>query len=256
MKRKIYTIAVISFFGLILVIGIAWMVLNQIQKGHSQTSFDGEKALADIRYQVSLGPRLPGSEAHQKLVSWLDQELTDYGWNVEIQNGTIMGHSIQNVIARRGTGKRWIILGAHYDTRIFADQETQESLKQLPVLGANDGASGVAVLVELARTLSKNLDTNIWLVFFDAEDNGEIPGWDWILGSRYFAQRINCCPDAVVIVDMVGGANPLLYKERSSDVDVTNQIWSVAQNLGLSSVFIPEEKYTVIDDQTPFLELE
>jgi glutaminyl-peptide cyclotransferase len=243
------------FFVLLLISAAIWMVVDQSQKINSLKNFNGEKALDNVRFQVSLGPRLPGSDAHHQLVRWLEQELKSYGWDVEIQNGMMMNHSIQNVIARRGTGSRWIILGAHYDTRMIADKDSKANLKQLPVPGANDGASGVAVLLELARILPANTDMNVWLVFFDAEDNGGIRGWDWILGSRYFAQGINCCPEAVVIVDMVGGANLSLYKERTSDINITNQIWSKANELGLSSVFLPRTKYKVIDDQTPFLEL-
>ena len=82
----------------------------------------------------------------------------------------------------------FIIIAAHYDFRLFADQDSDSLKKQLPVPGANDGASGVAVLLELARVLPKNLDKNIWLVFFDAEDQGRIDNWDWILGSTSLAE--------------------------------------------------------------------
>jgi len=110
------------------------------------------------------------------------------------------------------------------------------------------------VLLELARALPKSLDKNVWLVFFDAEDNGDIPGWDWILGSRAFAESLDDKPDGVIIVDMVGDADLNLYFERSSNVDFSNEIWSTAAKLGYSQ-FIPAAKYLILDDHTPFLQM-
>jgi Zn-dependent M28 family amino/carboxypeptidase len=86
-----------------------------------------------------------------------------------------------------------IIFGAHYDSRMFADNDADAANHSLPVPGANDGASGVAVLLELARSLPKD-SAPIWLVFFDAEDNGNIEGWDWILGSREFVNNNSLQP--------------------------------------------------------------
>jgi len=96
------------------------------------------------------------------------------------------------------------LLGAHYDTRIFADLEPDPLLREEPVPGANDGGSGVAVLLELARILPEKLPVPVQIVFFDAEDNGGIEDWDWILGSRAFVEHIDNPPSAVIIVDMVG----------------------------------------------------
>src|SRR3990172_4321574 len=129
------------------------------------------------------------------------------GWQVEIQETRSMGHPIRNIIAKKGSGEKWIILGAHYDSRLLADQDTDPEKQREPVPGANDGASGVAVLLELARALPRNLEKQVWLVFFDAEDNGRIPEWDWILGSRAFAESLTAYPDSVVVIDMIGDAN-------------------------------------------------
>jgi glutaminyl-peptide cyclotransferase len=200
------------------------------QVGKTSLGFNGERAMQDVRYQVSLGPRLPGSEAHRKLVEWLQKDLAASGWKVEVQIGSIQGHPVENVIARKGLGSRWIILGAHYDTRILADQDADITKRNLPVPGANDGASGVAVLTELARTLTVDTSQQIWLVFFDAEDNGNITGWDWILGSRYFVGQLVCCPEAVVVVDMVGDVNLNIFREINSDRILTDKIWSNASH--------------------------
>jgi glutaminyl-peptide cyclotransferase len=251
------------FIAFVVLIGIAIISVAVIlvyrstnpQPKKTDLGFNGERAMQDVRYQVSLGPRLPGSEAHRKLVEWLDQELSDSGWDVELQNGTMLEHLIENVIARKGSGNRWIILGAHYDTRLAADRDPDEALRQTPVLGANDGASGVAVLTELARTLTVDPSQKIWLVFFDAEDNGKIAGWDWILGSRYFVEQLSCCPEAVVVVDMVGDVDLNIFREKNSDNEITDQIWAKASALGYSNYFINQPKYAILDDQVPFLQM-
>ena len=119
--------------------------------------------------------------------------------------------------------------------------------------GTNDGASGVAVLLELARTLPEDTSP-IWLVFFDAEDNGNIEGWDWILGSREFVKNNIIQPRAVVIVDMIGDADLNIYKERNSNAELMDQIWNTAKSLGYEDKFIPEYKHSMLDDHTPFVE--
>jgi Zn-dependent M28 family amino/carboxypeptidase len=119
--------------------------------------------------------------------------------------------------------------------------------------GANDGASGVAVLLEMARVLPPETE-DIWLVFFDAEDSGGIENWDWLLGSRAFAASLQTNPDAVIILDMIGDADLNIYQERNSDTALTESIWKTAAKLGYDDVFIPQSKYRMLDDHTPFLE--
>lgn len=217
-------------------------------------SFDAESAWAFLEYQVSLGPRPVGSEPHAAMVDWIYSSLDEFDWNVEIQRATKMGHPIQNIIAKRGAGSTWIILGAHYDTRLLADQDADSSNRGQPVLGANDGASGVAVLLELARIMPKDPDVQIWLIFFDAEDNGRIPGWEWILGSRAFVESLEGSPDAVVILDMIADADLNIHLEANSDPEISQQIWEHADLLGYSAFFIPTIKFRMLDDHTPFLE--
>jgi Iap family predicted aminopeptidase len=94
----------------------------------------------------------------------------------------------------------------------------------------------------------------VWLVFFDAEDNGRIDTWDWILGSTEFVKDNPIHPQAVVIVDMIGDADLNIYKEKNSNVELTNEIWGVAQSLEYDTVFIPDYKYSMFDDHTPFLQ--
>jgi glutaminyl-peptide cyclotransferase len=215
--------------------------------------FNGQRAYTDVETQVDFGPRIPGSEGHARIVEWIQEELSEAGWQVEVQESEAMGNPIRNVVAKRGGENPQIILGAHYDTRIFADNDPDPANHSQPIPGANDGASGVAVLLELARVLPQDT-VPIWLVFFDAEDNGRIPGWDWTLGSREFVRLNPVQPRAVVIVDMIGDADLNIHKERNSDPDIMDEIWTVAQSLENDSVFLPDYKFSMLDDHTPFLE--
>jgi Zn-dependent M28 family amino/carboxypeptidase len=227
--------------------------------------FNGQRALRDVEYQMSLGPRIPQSQAHRLTVEWLVAELRQAGWDVEIQESQMMGHPVRNVVARWGDGRTWVILGAHYDSRLAADMDPVAGNRNLPVPGANDGASGVAVLVEMARVLPYHLEgqaleeqgkvRQVWLVFFDVEDNGNLPGWDWILGSRAFVAELENSPDAVVIVDMIGDADLNIYKERNSDPELTEEIWTQAADLGYADTFIPKYRHSILDDHIPFVEM-
>lgn len=255
MRKPTWRGLLIAILILIAVLGLGFaagfVILPRLQ---APTDFDGRQAYQDVVYQVGLGPRIPGSDAHQKFIDWLKIELSQYHWQVEIQEGSLMGHPIQNVIARKGSGSPWVILGAHYDSRLWADEDLDPARRKDPVPGADDGASGVAVLLGLARSIPDNTGKQIWLVFFDAEDNGNIPGWDWLLGSRYFVSKLTCCPSAVVVVDMVGDKNQMIYEEMNSNQEIVRQIWAQAAHLGYADKIIPQLKYSMEDDHTPFLE--
>jgi glutaminyl-peptide cyclotransferase len=214
--------------------------------------FDGERALSDVKYQVDLGPRTMDSEAHEKAASWIINTLQNHQWQVETQETEISGQVIKNIIARRGTGTPWIILGSHYDSRLLADQDKNPVNRKLPVPGANDGASSTAILLELARVLPNYDNKQIWLVFFDDEDNGTADGKGWSVGSTYFVSQLNGKPDSVVVLDMVGDKNLNIYKEGNSNRELNTEIWNVAKMLGYSQ-FIPVYKYSLIDDHLPFI---
>lgn len=243
----IFTLAVAGLGGYLI-------LKNVLAQPADIATFDGQRALQDVETQVSFGPRIGGSPAQAAFIQWLSGELEQAGWQVELQQTTYQGKPIQNVIARRGTGAQWVLLGAHYDSRLNADQDPDPANQLTPVPGANDGASGVAVLVELARTLPQDMDQEIWLVFFDAEDNGRIEDWDWILGSRAFAKSLQSKPDAAIIVDMIGDADLQIYWEKNSDPILNEEIWQVAEELGYHQ-FIPEAKYSILDDHIPFVQL-
>jgi glutaminyl-peptide cyclotransferase len=255
-RRVVFVLA-----GLIIVAGIAllgFMRIGEPEKKIPQ-EFNSQRALGDVEYQLSLGPRTVGSQAHQKAVDWMVRELQAAGWKTEIQEGQLDGHPIKNVVAKWGQGTPWAILGAHYDSRNISDRDPNPAYRPTPVPAANDGASGVAVLLELARDIPGRIKNTsryqqVWLVLFDTEDNGDIPGWNWILGSRMFADSLQQFPDAVVVLDMIGDANLNIYQEKNSDKQLTGQIWQVADRLGYQKEFIPKMGYSMIDDHTPFLD--
>lgn len=215
--------------------------------------FDGEQAYTHIVAQVDLGPRITGTEANIAAGDYFAEQLTQSGWQVEFQSFTYLDTPVRNIIARANIGQGPIILlGAHYDTRRRSDQDP--GLFETPTPGANDGGSGVAVLLELARTLDQwKIENEIWLAFFDAEDNGDLDGWEWIVGSNYMAEHLEVLPQAMLLVDMVGDDNQQFYYESNSDQQLTAQVWAVAADLGYSAHFIPELRWSMWDDHIPFV---
>jgi Zn-dependent M28 family amino/carboxypeptidase len=248
-KVALYLIVI----GLMLTGIVGWYAASFQTQEAGPVEFDGARALADVQTQVAFGPRTPGSDGHAKVQAWMRAELESAGWIVEIQTSEMLGHPVENIVAKRSNEAPQIILGAHYDTRFFADNDPNPALRSEPVPGANDGASGVSVLLGLARSLPAD-SVPVWLVFFDAEDNGRIQGWDWILGSRAFVKQNPVTPRAVVVVDMVGDADLNLYLEQNSNVTLRTEIWNVAAKLGYGRQFIPTPKFSMEDDHTPFLE--
>ena len=258
MKKEHSRILLLSIILIALGGFLIWTNLSpRTQPELASAKFDGVRAYADVVTQTSMGPRIPDSAAHAEIRAWMQAELEDAGWQVEVQNFDSMGHRGYNLIAFRDASPPDIILGAHYDCRIYADHDPDVDKRKQAVLGANDGASGVAILLELARKIPAGGQDNpsIWLVFFDLEDNGNIPTWDWILGSRAFVEEYNTLnPDAVVILDMIGDADLNIHLERNSDLEVRTEIWAQAAELGYDELFIADEKFSMLDDHTPFLE--
>lgn len=221
--------------------------------------FSGQYAYGLAEKQMEFGPRPPGSEALKQTGDWIAGELREQGWDVEEQTFLYKDVQLRNVIGiwepehlASPDSMNPIILGAHYDTRPHADLDPVDPLA--PVPGANDGASGVAVLLEMARVIrDRRYSGSVLLVFFDAEDSGRIDDWDWIVGSSYYADRLAIEPQAVVIVDMVGDKDLDLYYEQNSDAELSAEIWEIADELGYDE-FVPEKRYSILDDHIPFLE--
>jgi glutaminyl-peptide cyclotransferase len=238
----------------LLVVAVSWYGLafhNEVSPTESR--FDSGRAFSDVQQQVNLGPRIPGSPAHAQVLDWLQAELLAAGWTSQRQAAYSMGHPIINLIAFRAAEAPQVLVGAHFDSRLLADRDPQLKNRSLPTPGANDGASGVAVLLELARSLPRDT-VPIWLVFFDAEDNGRIPDWDWILGSRAFVAQMTVPPGRMILVDMVGDRDLRIPMEGYSDPTLRSSIWDTAARLGHSDIFLPKVGSPILDDHVPFVE--
>lgn len=215
--------------------------------------FRGERALSDVAAQMSFGPRPAGSAASVQTAEWIEDQLTEAGWETSHQEFEAYGITYRNILGKLGpSSEAPILLGAHYDTRPRADQDPVDP--DLPVPGANDGASGVAVLLELARVLpAEAAGRQVWLVFFDGEDGGKIDGRPWRVGSTAFVESLQVTPEAVVIVDMVGDADLQLPIEGNSDAALAEEIWEVAAELGMPAFQAPG-RHLMVDDHLSFLE--
>jgi len=215
--------------------------------------FDGNNAINYIEKQIDFGPRIPGTANSDALKDFIKRELEHNRWVVENQNFMFDQKGLTNIIAKSSDRTPKVIIGTHYDTRALSDNETSLSLKKTPVPGANDGASGTAVLLELGRILKKE-EFDIWLVFFDAEDQGNIGNWEWSIGAQYFVNQLKLTPDYVIIIDMIGDANLEIYQEKFSTSSLVESIWYEAEKLGYESYFIRDHKYSIIDDHLPFID--
>jgi len=249
-KQKIFFVLAITIILIVMGVGI---VLQKPLRNTNRNLFDGEAAYKNVETQMAFGPRLPGSKAQTDFLSWASAQLEANGWDVALQNGYQDGHELVNLTAQKGNGKDLIFLTAHYDSRLVADRDPGYPAMTAPVPGANDGASGVAVLLELARVLDIPKGCTVRIVLFDIEDNGKLKGWDWILGSKYFVKHLDAVPQAVINVDMVGDKDLVIFPEINSTSWLREDIWKLAEDMGYSDVFVSDGGKSILDDHTPFL---
>ena len=228
---------------------------------------DGARALARVEWQVNAGPRIPGTAAHDSVRVWIESELRRLGGAVETQHfsDSTLGHAIDcaNVIGRFGpAGARRIALVAHWDSRPWADRDPDSTLRHQPVPGANDGASGVAVLLEVAELLAHRVPAiGIDLVFVDAEDLGTQSRPDgYCRGSKELARRMRegRTPRvaAVFVFDMIGDRDLDIRPEvRGSEqaANLSQLVLDAARATG-GTHFKPDMGYDIYDDHVPFLE--
>ena len=221
--------------------------------------FNGANAFDYLEAQCDFGPRPPGSENLSLCRDYIVAVMESFGWVVTLQNFTYLDTECVNIIASwTSEANSTLLLGAHYDTRPRATSDPDSENKNKPILGANDGASGVAVLMELARVLPLENRSVVRFVFFDAEDSGQINGWDWIEGSRYYVSQLNQTErssiHAMVLLDMVGDSNLVLAKEITSTDSLQDAVWGVAASLGYGAIFVNSASSSVLDDHRPFLD--
>jgi len=223
------------------------------QSSTEENKFSGDLSLQHIHALLDCGARIPGSTDRENAATYITTTLLENGWEVEFQDFEFDEIPLQNITAKKGEGENIIILGTHYDTRAVSDQEDDPEKRNKPVPGANDGGSGTAILLELSRILSVPQNTQIWLVFFDGEDQGHLNGWNWSIGADYYVHQLQITPHKVVIIDMVGDEDLNIYQEKNSDQSLVDEIWAAAAELEYQSYFIPQYKYSMIDDHLPFV---
>lgn len=235
--------------------------------GNSNTpTFDANNAYHYLLKQCEFGPRVPGGPAHRDGLAFLTSELQRFGARVShqafLQNLPFTDESVTltNIIASFGLDKsQRVLLCAHWDSRPWADQDSVLENRSQPVLGANDGASGVAVLLEVARQIQRAEPLyGVDIIFFDGEDSGR-PGHSdtYALGSQYFGKSKdpNYRPQWAILLDMIGDRDLQIYQEENSlryAPEVVKMVWERAQSLGLSA-FVPRPGYEVTDDHLPLL---
>lgn len=228
--------------------------------------FSADSAYQFVAAQVALGARVPGSEAHFLCTRYIEQTLERYGAEMLIEQGQMTNYAgevqqIYNITASfHPERQQRILLAAHYDTRPWADQEEIYEHRYVPILGANDGASGVGVLLEIARH-AQNLNAGIDLVFFDCEDMGTPSFYTgqeredtWCLGSQLWAKQHAVDKSRYkygIVLDMVGGYDAVFPKEYFSmqyAEQWVEQLWHTAHLLGYGNYFTNQLSYPITDD--------
>lgn len=229
--------------------------------------FDADSAFAYLEKQCDFGPRIPDTDSHKRCGDWLESELKRHGATVEVQRAKLTAADGTPVNARNIIGqynpeaRERLLLLAHWDTRPIADEDPVEGNRNKPVVGANDGASGVAVLLEIARQMSvRNPERGVDILFVDVEDMGERDNDEsWALGARHFAAnpfKEGYAPAEAILLDMVGGQGAVFTREYFSmqaAPDLVDRLWSLGRRLGYTNYFSDAPGGAVTDDHVELI---
>ena len=229
--------------------------------------FDEAHAFSYLVAQCDFGPRNPGSDGYYACLDYFITELDQSANEIILQDFSYQErrynkqYNLQNIIARFNPDSEFqTVISAHWDTRPWADQEDLRQDRDQPIIGANDGASGVAILLELAKIMGENPPPiGVNLVFFDGEDLG-VPGENstYCQGSRFFAKNLPIPrPDEAINLDMVGDKQLVLPIERYSleyHPELVRHLWDRAKDMGLDA-FIGRVDYAIYDDHIPLNEI-
>lgn len=241
---------------------------NQKEEIVKAPDFDADSAYNYVKAQVDFGPRVPNTKEHKNCGEYLAGKLASLGAKVTNQYADLIAYDGSLLKGRNIIGsynpetKKRVLLFAHWDTRPWADNDKDESKHHTPILGANDGASGVGVLLEIARQINKKAPSiGVDIIFFDAEDygtpefyKGEHKEESWCLGTQYWANNPHVEGYNArfgILLDMVGGKGATFYKEGYSKQfaePIVKKVWSKASSLGYNSYFINEDGGLVTDD--------
>ena len=238
--------------------------------------FNQDSAYVYCKAQCDFGPRPMNTPAHEACGEWIAKKFESFGCNVIKQKATLKAYDgtqlkATNIIAEYNPqAKNRIMFCAHWDSRPWADNDPDENNHKTPIIAANDGASGIAVMLELARSISQHKgladDFGVDFICFDAEDWGT-PQWaeeeyegdnnDWALGSQYWSKNLHkegYKPSFGILLDMVGGMGAKFYREGVSEEfapHVTDRVWKAAKEIGYGSIFVNQVGGMVTDDHYP-----
>ena len=282
MKKVIYTLCLAGFLC-----GCGTTKKQVEQQPIVNIQFNADSAYLFCAAQCDFGPRTMNSEAHERCAQWISQKFQQYGYTVELQKADLKGYDgtilkSTNIIASSqpstpNSQLPKVLICAHWDSRPWADNDPDSANWRKPVMAANDGASGVAVMLELARLIQQHDSLNVAVDFicFDAEDWG-IPQWDetgdgtdsWALGAQYWAKKyqeksLHSQPSTLnyqyaILLDMVGGQGAKFYQEGYSKQKagrIVEKIWRAAHAAGYGSTFPMQESGFVTDDHVPVNEI-
>lgn len=232
--------------------------------------FNADSAYIYLQEQCNFGPRTMNSTAHDKCEKWIIQKFEQYGCKVTTQKATLNGYDgtplrSTNIMASynpKATTR--IMFCAHWDCRPWADNDPDSTNWHKPIVAANDAASGVGVMIELARILKgSGLELGVDFICFDAEDygtpqwfEGEDPGDTWALGAQYFANNLpeGYAPRYGILLDMVGGVGAKFYREGMSmqyAPAIVKKVWNAARQVGYGSYFPKDDGGMITDDHIP-----
>ena len=241
-----------------------------------RTPFSGETALGYVRTQLDFGPRVPGTPGHRRTADWIAAEMRKRADSVIVQSWTHVTANgdtlpLRNIFARiNPQAPQRVLYVTHWDTRPTADEDPNLGNKRLPIVGANDGASGVALLMGIADALRKIRPIyGVDLLFVDGEDYGKFDNYDTdsaltkrydvLIGSTYFANHLPSAdyrPIFGMLFDMIGDKELQIYQESNSvnaAPEVVSRVWQAAADLGYSKYFINQNKIAMTDDHVPLL---
>lgn len=235
---------------------------------NESVKFNSDSAYLYVEQQVAMGPRIPGTPGSARCIDYIASELRRHNADtVVLQKGTVKAFNgdelpITNIMGSfNSPARKRVLLAAHFDTRPWADSDPVEENRHEPIPGANDGASGVGVLLEVARQIGDNTpEIGVDMLFVDAEDYGQMSGFSnhdetWCLGTQYWTENMPYAADSLpaygILLDMVGGMGAKFHREYISDKiapELVDKVWAIADKSGFGDKFINVLGGGVVDD--------